>query len=95
MMLIVPASKVSVPLTVVMRTRSSVPERVIEPLHKEESAEFEFPIIPEPTQILVPKDVSTRCPFIIAVATMPPVARKANPEAKVLLLVFACHTDVE
>ena len=29
--LIVPASKVSVPLTVVMRTRSRVPERVTEP----------------------------------------------------------------
>ena len=43
-----PASKVSVPLTVVMRTRSRVPAVVLEPL---DAIKYEAAIVPPPTNI--------------------------------------------
>lgn len=48
-----PASKVSVPFTVVMRMRSRVPERVLEPAKYVVSAAFEWQKTPFPTKVLV------------------------------------------
>lgn len=50
-MLIVPASKVSVPLTVVMRTRSKVPDSVFDPLVMLENSVAEPPNKPEADQV--------------------------------------------
>ena len=47
----VPASNVSVPLTVVIRTRSKVPESVRFPVDKLLPASFELIVLPEKTQV--------------------------------------------
>ncbi len=52
-MLIVPASKVSVPLTVVIRIRSRAPEMPTAPPHQLIRCESSCPITPEATQIWV------------------------------------------
>ena len=58
-MLIVPASKVSVPFTVVMRTRSSVPERAIFPAVVPTVADACRPIQPFAVQLLPVVKVKT------------------------------------
>ena len=68
-MLIVPASKVSVPLTVVMRTRSSVPEVVFVPLVTVAPfPEVVFAVVPEITQILLPTKVMVIAPAKVVAA---------------------------
>jgi hypothetical protein len=62
-MLIVPASKVSVPLTVVMRTRSSVPARAIELPAKPNNAVVELAIIDVEAQVLPVNKTQLKMPF--------------------------------
>ena len=52
MMLMVPASKVSVPLEVVMRTWSRVPPRACDPLVIYSPTPVELPTLPEQTQVV-------------------------------------------
>lgn len=67
MMLMVPASKVSVPFAVVMRTRSRVPERETEPAVKYICAELEAAIEPEQAQVFPPRLLIVIAPCAIAV----------------------------
>ena len=65
-MLMVPASNWSVPLTVVMRTRSRVEERVLSPPPKLVFKVVLFIVCPL-TQVLDPNDCSVMTPLAIAV----------------------------
>ena len=63
--MIEPASKVSVPFTVVMRTRSRVPERVTVPPKAET---IDVASVPLQTQVLFPKDAIIANPLLIYAA---------------------------
>ena len=84
MMLMEPASKVSVPLTVVMRTRSRTPDKVMEPADREtDGVETEF--IPVTTHVF-PVIFSTRNdPIFIVVADVN--GHKAMPVVKADVVV--------
>ena len=71
-MLIEPASKVSVPLTVVMRTRSKVPDKVILPAFIVVTLLFDTAKFPDPTQILEPTRVNTILPCKTVAPAPPP-----------------------
>ena len=86
MMLMVPASKVSVPLTVVMRTWVKVSERVLEPFCCPPAAAV-VPVVPCSTQELFWSFVITAAPTHTYVATF--VADTKNPADIAVLIVFA------
>ena len=67
-MLMEPASKVSVPLTVVIRTRSSVLEVVRDPATVQVTAESEKPSTPSATQVLEFINVIRTTPLIVFAA---------------------------
>ena len=97
-MLTVPASNVSVPLTVVMRTRSSVPPREGElpPIEKTTPVPFVPAITPVAIQLFPLMFVSTKVPLNIS----PPEAEVTiKPDVAVVMLVPCCDTaaypDVE
>lgn len=52
-MLIEPASKVSVPFTVVMRTLSRTPDKAIEPPNEAIELSLVLPTVPKPVHVLL------------------------------------------
>jgi len=80
-MLIVPASKVSVPFAVVMRTRSSVPPRVISPAVNALDVVDVF-TKPFATHIFEPSAVTTTVPEIKPAAV---ISLKLNPAVELTL----------
>jgi hypothetical protein len=92
--LIVPASKVSVPLTVVMRTRSSVVAVVLAPERKlflDMLVKAKFPI---PTQTLLPKVLKIIAPDRTSVAEV--VESIRNPVEKLdVPTPVVCATNVD
>jgi hypothetical protein len=76
-MLMVPASKVSVPLAVVIRTRSRAPDSVTSP-PTYETEEVPFLNDPDTTQAFDPRVVSMTAPEVVLDAdAAPPIA---NPD---------------
>ena len=63
-MLTEPASKVSVPFTVVRLIRSRTPDNVFLPLVTVDRVAFSSPNVPEPTQILPDIFVIIKDPFV-------------------------------
>ena len=95
---IVPASKVSVPLTVVMRTRSRVPERALEPPTVYMVVVPVSPKFPEQTQEFEPISVSTNVPSNAAVAfpdlIVKPVVYTLTPGVALMVLPVHAYPDV-
>ena len=83
-MLIEPASNVSVPFTVVMRTRSNVPLKVIFPLVVIVPAPSVLAITPEAVQIFEPKVVKVKLP--VKVKAVPEATLALRPTARSLAL---------
>ena len=90
-MLIEPASKVSVPLTVVMRTRSSVPDVVFVPLAQDIATTSDLLLMAEYAQTFDPKVEINAMPCLTEVATQefskenPDVILEADPTVCALL----------
>ena len=84
-MLIDPASNVSVPFTVVTRTRSRVPERVTEPPQFHVAAWSERPPVPAFTHTLDPVVLIIAEPCKTLLALVAPVTR--NPADEFALCV--------
>ena len=64
-----PASKVSVPFTVVRRMRSSVPPRVVAPLDIIKRLPFESYPMNVYVQVLLANNVNTKVPYIVDALT--------------------------
>ena len=82
----VPASNASVPLTVVMRTRSSVPERAFEPAPAKTLTESVLaPFIPATQTLLLIDEIVTTASNITEAAVL---ADTTNPVEEATLVVF-------
>lgn len=91
-MLIEPASKVSVPLTVVMTTRSSVPESVTAPIGKCVRTSPIFANMPVQVQILDPNNAKVAEPYKEADEVL--IEPMSNPAVATLLFAAAEVEDV-
>lgn len=90
-MLIEPASNVSVPLTVVMRTRSNVPPRARMPLATLVSV-VEFEVLVEQTQVFPEMLVIIEIPDMESAAAFDLIP---NPVVKLVVPTAALITDAE
>ena len=90
-MLIEPASKVSVPLTVVMRNLSSVPERVTSPAFMQ----LIFGVFlnePHAIHVLLESNVRTICPLFVYVAVE---AYTIKPDVPLIVSIVDGPKEVE